>query len=46
MISKSMNLEYTKRSASQQGMLRKAVRLGLLKAEKKKDYQLSCSLWP
>lgn len=36
MTSKSMNLEYSKRSASQQGMLRQAIRLGLLQAEEKK----------
>lgn len=46
MTSKSMNLEYSKRSASQQGMLRKAVRLRLLKAEEKKitSFHVVCGL--
>lgn len=46
MTAKSMNLEYSKRSASQQGMLRKATRLGLPKAEEKKinSFHVVCGL--
>lgn len=44
MTSKSMNLEYLKRSASQEGMMRKAIRLGSQKAEEKKitRFQIIC----
>lgn len=44
MTSKSTNLEYLKRSASQEGMMRKAIRLGSQKAEEKKitRFQIIC----